>query len=661
MHSPTDQRPTSPSTARVLALLGLLATTSLAVAQSPEAIRFAQDAEFSDVALSPNGDVIAYTRRIEDKRVVGILSLAEGKPKYFDTTSDKLWGYRFYDDDHLVLFKSMTTSFSGYRGEYEFRAAISTNWRTAKTTQLLRTTRGLLYPQLNLSTIHSTGAKGSTVLMSAYAGANQDSAPYDLFRIDLDSNRSTRLAKGTHDTIDWFVDRSEEPYARERFSDRKNLHTIEARRGKRWETIFEEETEIRRVGVVALSPDRKALVIVDEDESGLSDAVYHLSLADGSRSKPLFGRDDAQIASVLQRDGVAYGVRYTGLRPSYAFYDEAMTQDIARLLVTYPDSSVRILDISDDANKVLVRIEGNDTPGMFTLFDRTTSSLKVVTYARPDMQADEIGKIATLTVTARDGLSIPVIATYPAGIAPGSAEATALPTIMLPHGGPTAHDQVGFDETAQFFAHKGYLVLQPNFRGSTGFGNAHLLAGYGRWGREMQDDVTDTLEHFVDTGVTDPDRVCIAGYSYGGYSALAGGAFTPELYRCIIAIAGVADLPRMLSAEARQYGRNHWVVAYWNEVIGDSKAEKEKLKEISPANYAERFQAPVRLIHGDDDTIVPLAQSQLMRRRLDKAGKSVEFVRLKGEDHWLRSSPTTRVQSFQAMGEFVDRYLKEGS
>ena len=127
---------------------------------------------------------------------------------------------------------------------------------------------------------------------------------------------------------------------------------------------------------------------------------------------------------------------------------------------------------------------------------------------------------------------------------------------------------------AQFFAHKGYLVIQPNFRGSTGFGYEHRNSGRGKWGLEMQDDVSDALKSYIDSGIANPDKVCIAGASYGGYSALAGGAFTPELYKCVVSIAGVSDLPMMLNRTRSTSGSDSETIVYWERVIGDRKEEE---------------------------------------------------------------------------------------
>lgn len=201
--------------------------------------------------------------------------------------------------------------------------------------------------------------------------------------------------------------------------------------------------------------------------------------------------------------------------------------------------------------------------------------------------------------------------------------------------------------------------MQPNFRGSTGFGFALRDSGNGEWGQKMQNDVSDGVAALVAAGYVDPQRVCIMGAAYGGYSALAGGAFSPELYRCVISIAGVSDIPRMLDVEKSRYGRNHWVASYWEKIIGDSKSEKEKLKAISPTNFADNFQAPVLLIHGRDDTVVPIRQSEEMYKALKKANKEVDFVTLKGEDHWLSNSET-RLALLKEVDQFLGQHNPAG-
>ena len=256
---------------------------------------------------------------------------------------------------------------------------------------------------------------------------------------------------------------------------------------------------------------------------------------------------------------------------------------------------------------------------------------------------------------ARDGVQIPGFLTRPLG-AQGPT-----PLVLLPHGGPAALEVGGYDWLAHFLASRGYAVLQPNFRGSGGLGKAWEDAGHGEWGTGvMQHDLTDGVAALVAAGIADPERVCIVGASYGGYAALAGAAFTPELYRCAAAIAGVADLGGMLSIERGRRGFASPTLAYWRRAMGvdETGSANEKLEAASPAKHVEGIRAPVLLIHGHDDTVVPIAQSQLMQTALEGAGKSVQLVELEGEDHWLSRAPT-RLAMLQALDTFLAEHLAD--
>jgi dipeptidyl aminopeptidase/acylaminoacyl peptidase len=172
----------------------------------------------------------------------------------------------------------------------------------------------------------------------------------------------------------------------------------------------------------------------------------------------------------------------------------------------------------------------------------------------------------------------------------------------------------------------------------------------------MQSDVDDGVNYLVEEGLADPERVCIVGASYGGYAALAAGAFSPSMYRCVVAIAPVSDLHRMMRRERSDHGRDHWVLDYWERLQGADLSQKDTLKSLSPAFHADAFTAPVLLLHGKKDTVVPIEQSKIMNKALKKAGKDVTFIQLKGEDHWL-SQPDTRLETLRAIAAFIDEHL----
>jgi dipeptidyl aminopeptidase/acylaminoacyl peptidase len=231
-----------------------------------------------------------------------------------------------------------------------------------------------------------------------------------------------------------------------------------------------------------------------------------------------------------------------------------------------------------------------------------------------------------------------------------------LPAVMLPHGGPAAHDSIGFDWFAQALADEGYLVIQPQYRGSTGFGLDHRAAGDGEWGRKMQSDLSDGLASLVAKGYVDPARVCIVGMSYGGYAALAGGAFQPDLWRCVVSINGVADLNRMVDHDAFWSDDSRMTKQYIAHTLGVDGIDRKYRDSISPSEHAEAFTVPVLLILGEDDEIVSIGQSKAMRSRLDRADKEVVFIKLPDAGHGLRSYES-RVRTVRETVDFVNRHL----
>jgi dipeptidyl aminopeptidase/acylaminoacyl peptidase len=258
--------------------------------------------------------------------------------------------------------------------------------------------------------------------------------------------------------------------------------------------------------------------------------------------------------------------------------------------------------------------------------------------------------VRSIHYAARDGLDIPAYLTLP----PGVTDPSGLPLVVLAHGGPASRDVAGFDWWAQALASRGYAVLQANFRGSTGYGRAFLEAGYGEWGRKMQTDLSDGVRWLAAEGIIDPARVCIVGASYGGYAAMAGLTLDSDVYRCGVSVAGVSDLRRMVNWEAEQARhKNNQTVRYWNRFMGAARLNDRALDALSPAFLAASVDSPLLLIHGRDDTVVPIEQSRVMAEALRRAGKPVEFVELPGEDHWLSRSATRQ----QMLAETV-RFLE---
>jgi dipeptidyl aminopeptidase/acylaminoacyl peptidase len=300
----------------------------------------------------------------------------------------------------------------------------------------------------------------------------------------------------------------------------------------------------------------------------------------------------------------------------------------------------------------IVEVDGLTNGDAFFVVDRKAKSANFLAARYPGIGPEDVAPVKAIRYKAADGLEIPAYVTLPRG-RPGKN----LPLIVLPHGGPESRDTPGFNWWAQALASRGYAVLQPQFRGSSGFGSDHRDAGYGQWGRKMQTDLSDGVRYLVKEGTVDPKRVCIAGASYGGYAALAGPTLDPGVYRCASAVAGVSDLRRMLAAEISDANgsRENATLRYWKRFMGTETVNNPVLDMISPAKLVDKATVPIQLIHGKDDTVVRFEQSTSMEKALRAAGKLVELVTLPGEDHWLSRAPT-RIAMLTAMVAFLEKH-----
>ncbi len=290
-------------------------------------------------------------------------------------------------------------------------------------------------------------------------------------------------------------------------------------------------------------------------------------------------------------------------------------------------------------------------PGAFHAFDLAKGKLSPLGRQRPWLRPEELAEMRPITFSSRDGLTLHGYLTLPRDGGAGGKP----PLVVLPHGGPFARDHWGFDPEVQFLANRGYAVLQVNFRGSAGFGTEFMLAGFRQWGRKMQDDLTDGVKWAITGGMVDGERVGIYGASYGGYAALAGLCFSPELYRCGVSLCGVSDLRDLLRQDTRS--QLELSREFDRQMLGDLKEDAEELKAYSPARNADRIRVPVLLAHGEDDRIVPIEQTEKIFRAIRKQAPDTQFIRKRSEGHGFRKRENI-LEFYVELERFLDRHLK---
>ncbi|MBO6526774.1 MAG: S9 family peptidase [Erythrobacter sp.] len=375
------------------------------------------------------------------------------------------------------------------------------------------------------------------------------------------------------------------------------------------------------------------------------EAVIEIALDGTGVARKLAARDDADVAYLIRigRQRRVVGVSYATERHSFEYFDPELAKLSKDLGAALPDQPlVNIVGANADESRLIVIASSDTDPGMVYLYDKNTRQLERLLAMRDYLVDQPMGNMTPITFPASDGTQIPAYLTLP----PGS-EGKNLPAIVLPHGGPSSRDYWGFDWLVQFFTARGYAVLQPNYRGSSGFGEAW----YGRNGFQAWDiaigDVADAGRWLVSEGVADPDKLAIAGWSYGGYAALQSQVVAPDLYKAVVAIAPVTDLGFLIS-DAQAY-KNAGMV---EKFVGSGP----HLREGSPLRHAAKFESPVALFHGTLDLNVDVRHSREMADRLGDAGKSVSYTEYEDLQHSLSDSKV-RTEMLTEIDAFLSKAL----
>jgi dipeptidyl aminopeptidase/acylaminoacyl peptidase len=355
------------------------------------------------------------------------------------------------------------------------------------------------------------------------------------------------------------------------------------------------------------------------------------------------GHDKAAI----YKEKKLIGYTYQDDKQHRVYTDAAWATLMKGLEDQFPGQEVLISSMTKDEMLMTIAVFSDTDPGSTYLYDRAKNSLKFLVRGRPDIDPKKMSPMKPFEFTTRDGLTVHGYITIPKD-AKGP-----VPLIVNPHGGPWARDSWGFNPEHQFFAGRGYATMQVNFRGSTGYGKSFLEASYKKWGREMQNDITDAVKWAIAQGHADASKVCIYGGSYGGYATMAGLTFTPELYKCGVNYVGVTDIPLLFTSMPKHWEPRKDVMKLQ---IGDPETEKQLLHDASPINFVKNIQAPVFIVQGGKDPRVVRKHAEWLRSEMKDKGKAYEWLMRENEGHGFVKEEN-RLELYTRMGDFFAKHL----
>lgn len=391
------------------------------------------------------------------------------------------------------------------------------------------------------------------------------------------------------------------------------------------------------------SKDPTIIYVIKNDEFGRR-AGFTYDVTTKTFIEKIINVDGYDISNIYVNDeGELDYYTYYDKQPRIVFLDNKKQKLLELLHRTFPNSSINFNSRTKDENTVIFEVTSPTEPGTYYIFDQESRKMEMLGYNYQTVDVEKLSQMMPITYAARDGLDIPGYLSLPTG-----GNGKNLPTVILPHGGPFARDNWRFDFWTQFLTNQGYAVLQMNYRGSTGYGNAYKDMGKHQWGGKMIDDINDGAKWMIEQGYADADRVCIVGASYGGYAALQSVIKDQSIYKCSVAFAPVANLKNRVQYY-KDFGDTRSYIDY---IVSDEYT----LEEASPSFNLDKLNVPVLLIHGVEDRSVRVSQSQFFYSNMKRAGKDIKYIEWEDGDHFL-SKEKHRIEFLEEIGRFLKKHL----
>jgi len=477
----------------------------------------------------------------------------------------------------------------------------------------------------------------------------RDPRIHDVYRLNINDGTLTLIAENPGNIMGWMTD-----------NDGK-LRIATTSDGVNTSLLYRDSEEQSFKSILttnfkeSVSPlyftfDNKSLY-VSSNRGRDKSAIYKFDLNTAKETDLIFEHNEVDVYGLMRSEKrkIITGVTYTTDKRQIEFFDKWRENLQKKLEKKLPGVEVAISDLSKDETKAIIISYSDKSRGTYYYYDIENDILSELAELSPWINENYMSEMKPISYQSRDGLTIHGYLTLPV-----NSDGKKLPVIINPHGGPWARDYWGFNSEVQFFANRGYAVLQMNFRGSVGYGREFWEISFKEWGKTMQDDITDGVNWLIEEGIADKNKIAIYGASYGGYATLAGLAFTPDLYACGVDYVGVSNIFTLLET----------LPPYWElgrqmmyEMIGNPETEKELLKAASPLFHADKIKAPLFIAQGANDPRVKKSESDQIVEALKNRGIDVPYMVKDNEGHGF-SNEENKFEFYEAMEKFLKQHLK---
>jgi dipeptidyl aminopeptidase/acylaminoacyl peptidase len=609
---------------------------------------FFRDPEINNAQISPRGDFVAFLKPWRGVQNIWVKKTTESFQSAKLLTAETkwpVWGFTWSQDGEYVLYQQ------NHDGDSSLNVFAVAPSATAASGSDAPDSRNLTQVHSGRVQVYEAPWNDPDVL---YFGANdRDANWFDVYELKLSTGEKTLVRKNVDRIFGWSFDSAGRLRMAGRIDangDRELLRVDQHSFTRVYSCKVTENcwpyrylNDGRSVYLWTSKGDRDQIELVrldlDRGESAGTELVARDPLNRAGPVPANFIFSDAK--------GELLATEYTDERQRYYFIDKRLESDYRWLQKQLPGKEIALDTRTNDEQVWMVNVSGDTEPGGTYLFDRRSRKLAFQYRILEDLPRAALAEMRSVHYPSSDGLDIPAFLTLPKGVSPRS-----LPLVVMPHGGPWGHVAWGYDEWAQFFANRGYAVLEPNFRGSAGLGKAFENAGDRERGRKMQDDLTWGVKYLIGLGTVDPKRVGIFGLSYGGYAVLAGVTFTPDLYAAAVDFNGTSNLLHLVQ------GQPTGSIEEYYARVGDPRTAEglDLLKEYSPALHSDKIKAPLMVIQGANDSAQQRSDAEQIIVSLRDRGVPVKYLLVPDEGH-VFAQPLNKIAMFTAVEQFFAKYL----
>jgi dipeptidyl aminopeptidase/acylaminoacyl peptidase len=607
---------------------------------------FFDNPEIAGGQISPDAHWMTYIKSNKGTLNIWIKKADEpfekGRPITADTTRP-VRGYFWSLDSKYVLYsqdKGGNENFHVYAVNPFATTEASTGVPPAKDLTALDNTRAYIY---------NVSRKNPLKMMVGLN--NRDPAWHDLYEIDISTGERKLLRENKDRITGWEFDWDENLRLASRSNQDGSTEILRVDADKL--TKIYDVSPLEEASILAWTPDNKDFYLMTN--KGNRDKI-ELTLFDPLSMKETFverdplGKVDFEGANFSNISHKMLFTSYTDARERFYFKDNDFEKDYNYLKDYFKGKEISLNSKDLTETKYLISVYDDTDPGKVYLFDKKTRQITFQYDPRPNLPREHLAPMESISYKSSDGLEIPAYITYPKGKAHKN-----LPLLVLPHGGPWGRDYWGYNSAAQFYANRGYAVLRPNFRASTGYGKAFLNAGNGQWGEKMQDDITWGVKYLIEKGIIDKNKVGITGGSYGGYATLAGVTFTPDLYKVAVAVVAPSNLNTLLNS----------IPPYWESIrkvfylrMGDPNTPegKAQLERQSPLTHVDKIKTPLLIVQGANDPRVKKAEADQIVAAMRDKGIPIEYICASDEGHGF-ARPVNNMAYLAASEKFIAQKL----